>query len=108
MPKIVAEPPSHSCSRLFPGPGIEVSQRLDPNPFSPRARDARGRFAKGSSGNPRGQPPGIPTVSAGAISPRAIAARTVASTCRQSSAVRTDLWSIPVRFAGSKEARRRQ
>jgi hypothetical protein len=42
-----------------PRPGIEESQPLAPDLFSPRARDARGRFAKGASGNPRGRPPGI-------------------------------------------------
>jgi hypothetical protein len=36
------------------------SQSLGPDRFAPRARDARGRFARGSSGNPRGRPPGIP------------------------------------------------
>ena len=36
------------------------SQSLGPDRLSPRARDARGRFARGSSGNPRGRPPGIP------------------------------------------------
>jgi hypothetical protein len=36
------------------------SQSLGPDRFSPHARDARGRFARGSSGNPRGRPPGIP------------------------------------------------
>jgi hypothetical protein len=36
------------------------SQSLGPDRFSARARDARGRFARGSSGNPRGRPPGIP------------------------------------------------
>jgi hypothetical protein len=35
-------------------------QWLGPDRLSPRARDARGRFARGSSGNPRGRPPGIP------------------------------------------------
>jgi uncharacterized protein DUF5681 len=59
MPKIVAEPPAPSCYRLHPGTGIEESQRLGPDPLLPRARDAHGRFAKGSSGNPRGRPPGI-------------------------------------------------
>jgi hypothetical protein len=37
---------------LFPGPGMEKSQQLSPDPFSSRGRDARGRFAKGRSGNP--------------------------------------------------------
>jgi quercetin dioxygenase-like cupin family protein len=42
--------------------------------------------------------------SAGAISPRAMATRTVVSTCRQSSTVCTDARSIPRRAAGSMEA----
>ena len=60
MLEIVAGPPSHSCCDLFPRPGIQGSQRLGPDLFSPRGRDARGRFAKGSSGNPGGRPRGIP------------------------------------------------
>jgi hypothetical protein len=60
MPEIVADPPSPACYRLLPTPGFQESQRLGPGPFLPRARDARGRFAKGSSGNPRGRPPRIP------------------------------------------------
>jgi hypothetical protein len=34
-----------SCYLLFSEPGIEESQSVDPDPFLPRARDARGRFA---------------------------------------------------------------
>jgi hypothetical protein len=60
MPEIVADPPDPSCCHLFSGSRIQEFQLLDPDPFSPRARDARGRFAKGSSGNPGGRPRGIP------------------------------------------------
>jgi hypothetical protein len=56
MPNAIADP---SCNLLFSSPGIEQSQSLDPDPFSPPARDAGGRFATGSSGNPRGRPRGI-------------------------------------------------
>ena len=59
MPEAIADPPSPCCSKLLSEPGIEESQSLGPDRFLPRARDARGRFAKGSSGNPRGRPPGI-------------------------------------------------
>jgi hypothetical protein len=59
MPEIVADPPAASCSLLLSESRIQESQSLGPDRFSPRARDARGRFAKGSSGNPQGRPPGI-------------------------------------------------
>jgi Family of unknown function (DUF5681) len=59
MPEIVAAPPSPCCYHLFPGDGIQEYQRRSPDPCLRRTRDGRGRFAKGSSGNPRGRPPGI-------------------------------------------------
>ena len=58
--KLFADPPAPSCSYLFSKPGIEEPQQLSHDRFSPRARDARGRFAKGSSSTPRGRPRGIP------------------------------------------------
>ncbi len=59
MPEIIADPPLPSCYHLFPRPEIQESQQLGPDPLLPHARDARGRFATGSSGNPRGRPRGI-------------------------------------------------
>jgi hypothetical protein len=60
MPEVVADPPSRSCYLLLSGAGIEESHRLDPDPLLSRPRDARGRFAKGGSGNPRDRPRDIP------------------------------------------------
>jgi len=71
MPE-TADPPSVCCSLLHSENGIEQVQSLDPDLFrlrapacarpreaDPAARDPRGRFAMGHSGNPRGRPPGI-------------------------------------------------
>ena len=60
MSEIVGDSPDSSCYFLFSGSGIEESQLLGPDPLLPRARDARARFAKGSSGNPGGRPRRIP------------------------------------------------
>jgi hypothetical protein len=79
MPEAIADPPSPCCSPLLSEPRIEESQSLGPDRFVPHARDARGRFAKGSSGNPRGRPPGIrnpkrrvPDLVARPLSPQAL------------------------------------
>src|SRR5580704_2415760 len=79
MSEIVADPLLPSCHPLLSKSGIEEYQSLGPDPFLPRARDTRGRFAKGSSGNPRGRPPGIrnprrrvPDLVARPLSPQAL------------------------------------
>jgi hypothetical protein len=59
MPETVADPRELSCFPLLSKGGIQQSQLLDPDLSAPRARKARGRFAKGSSGNTRGRPRGI-------------------------------------------------
>ena len=79
MPQMVTDPRLPSCSSLLSRSGPEESQQLDPDPSAPRARDARGRFAKGKSGNPRGRPRGIrnpkrrvPDLVARPLSPQAL------------------------------------
>src|SRR6267378_2521130 len=79
MSKAVADPLSRRCSLLLSRPRIEEYQSLRPDLFLPRARDARGRFVKGSSGNPRGRPRGIrnpkrrvPDLVARPLSPQAL------------------------------------
>src|SRR6476661_8189994 len=59
MPETVADSPELRCSLLLSGTGVQESQSLGPDPFPRAPRAARGRFARGSSGNPRGRPPGI-------------------------------------------------
>src|SRR5260370_2668676 len=79
MSEAVAEPLSPRCSLLLSRPRIEEYQSLGPDRFLPRARDPRGRFAKGSSGNPRARPPGlrnpkrrVPDLVARPLSPQAL------------------------------------
>jgi hypothetical protein len=76
----ITDPPAPPYSLLLSESEIQESQSLGPDPTLPRARDARGRFAKGSSGNPRGRPPGIrnpkrriPDLAAHPLSARALA-----------------------------------
>ena len=59
MPDIVADLPDPTCSHLNSESGIQLSQPLGIDLSSPRAREGRGRFAKGTSGNPRSRPHSI-------------------------------------------------
>jgi uncharacterized protein DUF5681 len=79
MPEAIPDPPSPCCSKLLSEPGIKEFQSLGPDRLLPPARDARGHFAKGSSGNPRGRPRGIrnpkrrvPDLVARPLSPQAL------------------------------------
>src|SRR5882757_8927920 len=66
--EILAPHPASACNSLHFRSGIEGNQSLGSDLFFATARvcsrahtrDARGRFATGHSGNPRGRPPGIP------------------------------------------------
>jgi hypothetical protein len=68
MSEIAADLQS-ACSALLSENRIEEFQSFGPDPIPSRAcardaasgapRDAKGRFAKGHSGNPKGRPPGI-------------------------------------------------
>src|SRR5258706_11704874 len=68
VPENLAPQPASACNSLHFGSGIEENQSLGPDLFFAAARgyarahtrDARGRFAKWDSGNPRGPPAGIP------------------------------------------------
>jgi len=64
VPENLGPQPAAACNSLHFGIGIAGNQSLGPDLFSAaaraRVRDARGRFATGHSGNPRGRPPGIP------------------------------------------------
>ena len=59
MPETIADPLSPPGDPLFFDGGILEYQQLGPDPSSCGPRDGRGRFAKGSSGNPSGRPRGI-------------------------------------------------
>jgi hypothetical protein len=59
MPDIVADLPDPTCCHLNPESGIQLSQPLAIDLSSPRAREGRGRFVKGTSDNPHGRPRGI-------------------------------------------------
>ena len=59
MPDIFADLPDPTCSHLNPESGIQLSQPLGIDPFSPRAHARTRGSAKGSSGNPHGRPRGI-------------------------------------------------
>ena len=71
MREIPGDSPAPACSCLHFESGIQQNQLLAPDLFrfgareeppvrDPGARDSRGRFAEGHSGNPQGRPPGIP------------------------------------------------